>query len=101
MTMGPEDDSESKLYYTVNGMTGMVWSDLRSFTLETLDEPEAADHYCDHLPFLEGTLSFTLKDPYISRKLLRPVRRWSRKKAQQKKRKLAKEKKDGLLHKET
>lgn len=93
--MGPEEANDSKLY-SVNGMTGMVWSGLQSFTLETLDEPEDIDHYCDHLPFLEGSLSFTLKDPYISRKLLRPVRRWFRKKAKQKKRKLAKEKKYGL-----
>lgn len=49
---------------------------------------------------IKGTLSFTLKG-HISRKLLRPVRRWSRKKAQQKKRKLVKEKKHGLLHTET
>lgn len=97
--MGPEETNAGKLY-AVNGMTGMVWSGLHSFTLETLDESAVVDHYCDHLPFLEGALSFTLKDPYISRKLLRPVRRWSRKKAQQKKRKLAKEKKHGILHTE-
>lgn len=93
--MGPEEANDSKLY-SVNGTTGMVWSGLQSFTLETLDEPEAINHYCDHLQFLEGSLSFTLKNPYISRKLLRPVRRWFRKKAKQKKRKLAKVKKYGL-----
>lgn len=98
--MGSEDTNDGKLY-SVNGMTGMIWSGLRSFTLESIDEPKALDHYCDRLPFIEGTLSFTLKDSYISRKLLRPVRRWSRKKAQQKKRKLAKEKKHGVLHTET
>lgn len=95
--MGPEEHNENKAY-TINGM---VWSGLQSFTLESLDEPEIIDHYCDHLPFIEGTMTFTLKDPYISRKWLRPVRRWSRKKAQQKKRKIAKEKKHGLLHEET
>jgi len=98
--MGPEESNDGKLY-SVNGMTGIAWSGLQSFTLESIDEPEVIDHYCDHLPFIAGALSFTLKDPYISRKLLRPVRRWSRKKAKQKKRKLAKEKKYGLLHEET
>lgn len=93
--MGSEETNDGKLY-SVNGMTGMVWPGLRSVTLETLNESEVVGHYCDHLPFLEGTLSFALKDPYISRKLLRPVRRWLRKKAKQKKRKLAKEKKYGL-----
>lgn len=99
--MGPEDNGESNLYYTVNGMTGNVWTGLQSFALETLDEPEVIDHYYDHLPFIEGTLSFTLKDAYISKKISRPIRRWCRKKAQQKKRKIAKEKKYGLLHEET
>lgn len=100
MAMGTEDTNDGKLY-SVNDMTGVVWSGLHSFTLESIDEPEAIDHYCDHLPFVEGAMTFTLKDPYISRKLARPVRRWCRKKEQQRKRKLAKEKKHGLLHKET
>lgn len=95
--MGSEETNDGKLY----SVNGMIWPGLQSFALESIDEPEAIDHYCDHLPFIEGTLSFTLKDPYISRKLLRPVRRWSRKKAQQKKRKIAKEKKHGVLHTET
>jgi len=94
--MGPEEHNT----YSLN-INGMAWSGLQSFTLESIDEPEAVDHYCDHLPFIEGTLSFTLKDAYISKKLLRPVRRWSRKKAQQNKRRIAKEKKHGLLYTET
>lgn len=95
--MGPEEHNDAKVYT----MNGMIWPGLQSFTLTTFDEHESIDHYVDHLPFIEGTMTFAFKDPYISRKLLRPVRRWSRKKDQQRKRKLAKEKKYGLLHKET
>lgn len=95
--MGPEETNDDKLY----SVNGVVWSGLQSFTLKTLDEPEVIDHYCEYLPFIKGSISFAFKDPYISRKLLRPVRRWSRKKVQQKKRRLAKEKKYGLLHEET
>lgn len=65
------------------------------------------DDYLDktffNLTSVTDTLSFTVEvtNSHFLRRWLRACRRWSRKKAQQKKRKIAKEKKHGLLYTET
>ena len=106
--MFPDDENSlGQLYlHRINGLEVPIHSNpiILGEIVDVSDDtsPDYLDEPYIHLRGFEGcSMTFTLKDPYISRKLFRPVRRWSRKKAQQKKRKIAKEKKHGLLHKDT
>lgn len=79
-------------------------TNLVNVEIETNDK---SDDYLDahfiNLKNVTDTLSFTIEamNSHFLRRWLRSSRRWYRKKAQQKKRKIAKEKKYGLLHEET
>lgn len=108
--MGPEDSNDlGQLYLTTQDghkvpitATALCIPDLISADLS--EEGDKLDDRAFRLrsPY---TASFTIEptDETVKKlyRFFRATRRWSRKKAQQKKRKLAKEKKHGLLHKET